>query len=706
MTIATRRPARRLRLRTLAALAVLASRLARAHDPAAETRLPELVVEGARPLTAASSEDIRRHDLARRPLLRPSDVLEVVPGLVVVQHAGGGKANQYFLRGFDDDHGTDLALSIDGVPVNLVTHAHGQGYADLHHLIPELVSRVEVRKGPYFLEHGNLAVSGAVNMELPERLDRSTVRFTGGRFGVRRGLAMLQLPTESFDAWVAGEGYAQDGPFDNPEDLLRYDVIARLGTGFGPNYVALTASSYRADWNASGQLPLRLVEAGLLDRFGTLDPTEGGESGRHQLYLKGSFAPAPDWEVQALAYGVVYHLRLFSNFTFFLRDPVNGDEIEQKDDRFLGGMKIDATRHAHPWGIPTDTRLGFELRADDVTNQLRNVRRRELLSTVTKNDARVFDWSWWAGEETQLTSRLRTLVGVRLDYLTFDVENRFPGTAPDLVSRGDESAVVASPKASAVLTPHPRWDVYLNFGRGFHSNDARGVTQDVRPADPVARATGAEIGTRARLLDRLDLAVAYFLLDLDSELVFVGDEGTTEPSGATRRHGVELEGRWRIRDWLFADLDVTRSTARFRDAPAAADEVPLAPRWTVSGGLTARHPRGAFASVRNRTIGDRPANEDGSRTAEGYSVFDLEAGWRFPLRRWTGSERTTLALSVDVLNLLDADYREAQFDTASCTRAERGRAAGCIGPDAPGIADVNFTPGWPRTVLATVELTF
>jgi outer membrane receptor protein involved in Fe transport len=704
-TIHTRSTWRRGCRRTLAAL-LTAATLADAHDPEAETRLPEMVVQGTRPLTAASSDEIRQRDLEQRPRLRPADILEVVPGLIVVQHAGGGKANQYFLRGFDNDHGTDIALSIDGVPVNMVTHAHGQGYADLHYLIPELVSLVDVRKGPYFLEYGNLAVSGAVNMHLPKRLDQSTVRFTGGQFGVRRGLAMLQLPTEKVDAWVAGEGYAQDGPFDNPEDLVRYNVIARLGTGFGPNHVSLTGSSYQSDWNASGQIPLRLVEAGLLDRFGTLDPTEGGESGRHQLYLNGEFEPAPGWNVEALAYGVVYHLSLFSNFTFFLRDPVNGDEINQKDDRFLGGTKIDATYHKHIRGIPADTRFGFELRADDIRNSLRNVRARELVSVVKSNDSQVFDYSFWAGEDVQLTPWLRTLIGLRLDYLNFNVENRFAGTAPDLVSQGYDSAVVASPKGSAVFTPKENWDVYLNFGRGFHSNDARGVTQEAMPADPVARATGAEIGTRARFLDRIDAAVSYFVLDLSSELVFVGDEGTTEPSGKTRRHGVEFEGRYRILDWLWADLDITQSTARFLDEPSDADEVPLAPRWTISGGLTARHPSGAFGSFRNRSIADRPANEDDSLTAEGHSVFDLEAGWRLPLRRWTGSELTTLALSVDVLNLFDQDYREAQFDTASCTRSERGRVPGCIGSNAPGISDIDFTPGWPRTVLATIEVTF
>jgi outer membrane receptor protein involved in Fe transport len=257
-----------------------------------------------------------------------------------------------------------------------------------------------------------------------------------------------------------------------------------------------------------------------------------------------------------------------------------------------------------------------------------------------------------------------------------------------------------------ILTPRPAWDVYLNFGRGFHSNDARGVTHLVDPASPTARSTGAEIGSRTRLFERLDLAAAYFLLDLESELVFVGDEGTTEPSGRTRRHGFEIEGRYRLTDWLFADLDFTHVHARFRDEPDDADSVPLAPVFTVAGGLTARHPSGVFGSFRNRTISERPANEDDSLTAVGYSVFDLELGWTPLLSSFLGQPFPDVTLKVDVLNLFNDSYREAQFATDSCTRQEVGRSPRCIGPNAPGISDIDFTPGWPRTVLATVSVAF
>jgi outer membrane receptor protein involved in Fe transport len=682
---------------------------ARLVSPAAawgeDVRLPEMIVEAPRATTAASSEEVRRHDLELRPRRRPADLLEVAPGLVVVQHAGGGKANQYFLRGFDVDHGTDLALFVDGVPVNMPSHAHGQGYADLHFLVPELVETARVSKGPYFLELGDFATAGAVDLVLRRRLGERSVAFTGGELGVRRGLVMADVPAGPLDAWVAGEGYVQDGPFEHPEGLGRYNLVARAGRQLAAGDLSLTAASYGADWNASGQIPARAVRAGILDRFGAVDPSEGGRSGRHQLYLRSALRPAPAWDLRGLAYVVRYDLDLWSNFTFFRDDPAAGDQIEQRDDRLLGGAALDATHHAGIAGIGLDTRLGFQLRADSIDNELGRTRRRVLLRRLTRNAVDQQAFAWYAGEDVVWSEWLRTIVGARVDHLRFDVGERLHARGPR-ASRGRASDTLASPKATAVLAPRRGWEVFLNFGRGFHSNDARGVTRRVEAADPTAAATGAEIGTRLRFLDRLDLAAAYFLLDLDSELVFVGDEGTTEASGRTRRHGLEVEARWRVTDWLSADVDVTRVEATFRDAPRGEDEIPLAPRHTVSGGLSARHPSGAFGSLRSRTVSDRPATEDGTLTARGYTVFDLEAGWAFrmPGRLAPGGPRFTL--SVDVLNLLDADYREAQFATGSCLRRERDRVPGCIGAAPAGIADVNFTPGWPRTVLVTLKAAF
>jgi outer membrane receptor protein involved in Fe transport len=434
--------------------------------------------------------------------------------------------------------------------------------------------------------------------------------------------------------------------------------------------------------------------------------------------VEAELQPRSSWDLSGLAYAVYYDFDLYSNFTFFLDDPVNGDQIHQKDnDRFLGGLNLDATHHGEAnWlgGVGLDSRAGFQLRADATTTELNHTRERFFLEHRTRNRLEVYNLGWYVGEDVTWTPWLRTLAGVRLDYLRFAVDDLL-GTGPaSLRSDGSDDELVPSPKASAVVTPRPNWDVYLNFGRGFHSNDARGVTAQIDPADPAAQATGAEIGTRVHFLepfpwlDRVDLAVDFFFLDLDSELVFVGDAGTTEASGATRRYGVEFEGRWQIVDWLWADFDVTGTDAFFRHEPSDADEVPLAPRYTIKSGLVAQHPMGLFGSLRSRTISDRPANEDDSLTAQGYTVFDLQLGYtrRIPLS--IGSlEATYLTVKLEVLNLFDQGYREAQFDTASCTQRERAQGvAGCAGASPAGISDINFTPGWPRTVLGGIRLEF
>ncbi len=684
-------------------------------------RLPETVVEADRPMTAASADEIRARDLELQPRLRPADVLEIVPGLIVVQHAGGGKANQYFLRGFDIDHGTDLALSVDGVPTNMVSHAHGQGYADLHYLIPELVAREEVRKGPYWLEHGDFGTAGAVNLVLRRRLERSvSTSFEGGEQGVRRGLVMLGLPDTyaeryDLDAYVAGEIYTQDGPFNHPEDLWRYNLISKVGREWDGGRVTFTGSGNYGEWNASGQIPLRLVQSDALSRFGSLDPSEGGKTHRYQLYVDTELQPAKAWDLYGLAYVVGYDFDLFSNFTFFRDDPVNGDQIEQVDrDRLLGGLKLEATHHGEVRGFGVDTRLGFQLRGDDIDNELNHTVRRSLLDQRSHNDINQFNYAWYGGWDVAWTRWLRTISGVRLDYLTFNVEDELDDPGAPSSSHGYEDDVVVSPKGSAVVTARPNWDIFLNFGRGFHSNDARGVTAEVDPADPTAAATGAEIGTRFHFVEpvrpvrRVDVATDFFFLDLDSELVFVGDEGTTEPSGSTRRYGFEFETRVQLLDWLWADFDATVSEAFFRHAPSDADDVPLAPRHTLKGGLTAKHRSGLFGYFRARSVSDRPANEDDSLTAEGYAVFDLRAGYtRGVPRVLAGASGATLTVTLDVLNLFDANYREAQFDTASCTRRERNLGVpGCSGASPPGISDIDFTPGWPRTVLAGIKLEF
>jgi outer membrane receptor protein involved in Fe transport len=665
--------------------------------PPRRLQLPETVVQADRPFTAASSMVVRRRDFSLRPIGRPADVLEVTPGLVVVQHAGGGKANQYYLRGFDADHGTDVALSFDGVPVNNVSHAHGQGYADINFVIPEIVERLEVDKGPYFVKHGDFATAGAVNMVTCRVVAENSAMVSGGRFDIFRGVLIGGGEVAGLDTVIAVEGAGQDGPFQNPENYNRYKLFTRAGREEGAWRSDLTFTSYRGTWNASGQLPLREIRAGRLDRFGSLDPTEGGTSQRHQLYSRTSWQPDEREDASLLVYGVYYDLDLFSNFTFFARDPVNGDQIEQKDKRFFGGGEARYTRHVELGGFDTAFTGAAGLRADDSGAQLNYTVERDFLMRQTDHNVTQVNGFFYVNADTTWTPWLRTLLGFRFDDLYFDVDNNLNSTTdPDLTGQGTDNDVIVSPKASIVLSPTSYFDIFLNYGEGFHSNDARGVVRDANPVDPSAKARGAEIGVRTRVFDRLDLAASFWMLDLDSEIVFVGDEGTTEASGATRRIGGELEVRYQILDWLFFDVDYTQTEAHFRFEPDEADDVPLAPRFTVNGGITARRRDGIFGSVRMKAISSRPANEDDSLTAAGYTIWDLQLGkrWEIP-RGWLGGYLKAVTLQLDIQNLFDHDYREAQFATDSRLQNE---------PDV--VSDVDFTPGYPLTAIGSLTVAF
>lgn len=667
----------------------------------------EVVVTGRRSMTAASSTTIRDRDFALRPHPRPADILSVTPGLYVVQHAGGGKANQYFLRGFDADHGTDVALSVDGVPVNLVSHGHGQGYADMHWVIPELVQRIEVHKGPYFAEHGDFATAGAIDLVTRRSFEQSQVSLTAGMFDTYRGLV---IASPRFDAWkplVAGEIYATNGPFEHGEKLDRYNVFAKVTRTFGgetPSDLALHFTSYGSGWNASGQLPLREVRAGRLDRFGSLDPTEGGHSQRHGVYGTYRAFPTPDSSFTLLAYLTHYRLNLFSNFTFASRDPENGDMIEQSDTRTISGLAGGYRVVQRAAGMTFGTSFGVRVRNDSIRNGLFDSRERERLSRVLDGNVREGSLALHAEEDVTWTPWLRSVAGLRADYFGFQVDDRLEDlSATGTRTSGVRQAALVSPKASLILTPAAELELYLNFGMGYHSNDARGVVRSANPVTPLTRATGYESGARVHLFDRLDLAAVVFGLDLDSEMVWVGDEGTTEARGPTRRLGAEFEARLEILPWLFADADFSVTRARFRRIAGGADAVPLAPTRVGSGGLSVRHPDGYFGRLGAFHLADRPANEDRFFTAEGFTRLDATAGYR----------HRAFEVSVTAQNLMNVEWREAQFANVSRLPSETdgsscpaGTRAVTEGGAFQGCEDVHFTPGAPVNVQATATLFF
>lgn len=653
--------------------------------PEEEDPTPRTVVTGRRPYTAASSSVVRNADFASRPIGDPSDILEVTPGLFTVQHAGGGKANQFFLRGFDIDHGTDLALSVDGLPVNMVSHGHGQGYADLHFVIPEVVERLDVTKGPYAAEHGDFATAGAVELHTRKSLQRNEVSFGGGSFSTWRGLVLLAPePLGNLSGYFAGEVYGTQGPFISPERTRRYNLFARTAYTFSPHSeLALQLQAYGAGWNASGQLPLRRVAIGDLNRFGSVDPTEGGNSVRRSANLSLEQRDVLGGDLRVQAYLLDYRLGIFSNFTFFANDPERGDQIEQTDRRLVGGLKGRYERRLELGDVRMKASAGVQVRLDSIDNGLFSTVARERLASRVDAHVEERALGTFAEADVEWLPWLRTVLGVRGDAYSFDVQHRPLAPGGELLASGTASAFALSPKGSLVLSPLPTLDVYLNYGRGFHSNDARAATSDPR-VTPLARATGYEVGARTRL-GSLDVGAAAWALDLDSELVWVGDDGTTEERGATRRRGLELEVRYRLTSWLRADGDITWSRARFVEDTGAGVLVPLAPSFTFAAGVSAQHPSGVFGSVRARGLSDRPAIEDGSITAEGFSLVDVQGGYE--------TERYRLAL--EVRNLFDVQWRQAQFANTSRLRDE----------EAP-VEDLHFTPGYPFTLQATGTLFF
>jgi outer membrane receptor protein involved in Fe transport len=645
-----------------------------APDDVGET----VVVVAPAPITAASALTASSRDVRLRPLTRPGDLVELMPGAFAVQHAGGGKANQYFLRGFDLDHGTDLALSVAGIPVNQVSHAHGQGYADLNFVVPELVERVDVRKGPYEVSDGDLATAGALDMALVRRVDDGFVLGTLGMFGTWRGLGVLGLNPGRTSLVAAAEAYGADGPFEHPQGFRRFNGYASVTSRVSDDVVlGAGASVYDGRWHASGQIPLRAVEDGSMTRFGSVDPTEGGSSWRHQGWATVEVRHGRH-ALDARGWAGGYGLDLFSNFTFFAADPVHGDGIEQQDRRRTGGYDVAYAHRADAGPVTFHTRVGAQGRVDEIDAGLWHQQARERLSTTS--DAKVVEarTGLWAREEVGLGRWARLIAGLRYDLFTFAVRDRL--ASADLQAR---RAGLVSPKASLVVTPHRHVDLFANFGRGFHSNDARGVLRAGDPADPFAIATGYEGGVRVHHDRWGQVALVGWGLELTSETVWVGDEGTTEPRGATHRHGFEGSLRVTPLPWLLLDLDITVSRARYVGLFAGEDAVALAPPFTATAGVGVDHPSGLTASVRLRHLSDRPATEDRALIAKGWTVLDAVAGWRWRF----------LELRMQVNNLTNTAWREVQF-------ANESRLPGEPAP----VQDLHLTPGWPTTVLATMVL--
>jgi outer membrane receptor protein involved in Fe transport len=665
--------------------------LASAQTQTGSARLPEIVITGERlPRLdeAASQFLITPEDIQLLPPARPGNILRTVPGFVTIDHSGGGaKADQYLLRGFDADHGTDVAFFMDGMPVNIRSHAHGQGYADLNFVIPESLQEIEVYKGPYYVEFGDFATAGAANFITREIVEQNVAEVTFGTFNTQRYLTLLSPTKGAVRSFIALEGFLSDGPYVNPNDYYRFNGLAKFTMNPMVNSeLSITASHYRGDSNASGQIPLRAVGEGIIDRFGSVDPSEGGKSQRTTGRVRFRWDARPGGTAFANMYLQNYQLDLFSNFTFFLNDPVNGDGIEQNDDRYVYGGHVGYRQSGSILGIDSAATIGFQARVDDGQVRLGTQRERERLGTTTSVDLFEASYSPYLKLEFQPLSWMRFVGGVRSDVYQFDVRDRCPDECAER-PEGETSDHIVNWKANLILGPWFGTEFFLNYGTGFHSNDARAVVSDPG-INPLPRARGYEVGFRTRQFERIEFSAAFWLLYLDSELVFVGDEGVTEASDATRRMGFELGTRLKLLDWLVLRGDITSTSAEFR---GSGDAVPLAPRFTASGDLTARLPFGLASTLQVLHVGKRPLTEDRSVSSQPFTVLNLITRFRLPYKIGPGHLEPFLI----VQNLTNTEYRQAQFFFESRLRDE---------PEP--VADIHFTPGAPLGVLGGVGFLF
>jgi outer membrane receptor protein involved in Fe transport len=585
---------------------------------------------------SASQGTVTPLQLEMRPVLRTGELLETVPGLLVTQHSGDGKANQYFLRGFNLDHGTDFATRVDGLPVNMPTHAHGQGYTDINFVIPELIDSIEYRKGTYYADEGNFSAAGAADLRYKRRVGRSDVGggmfvAEGGENDFARTVAAISPRIDGGDLLIATEYMRNDGPWLLDEQLRKLNGLAKYSRGDREEGFSITLAGYDGKWRSTDQIPERAVDAGGLDRFGFVDPTDGGESHRISLGAEWRHENGP-WTYEANAYAVDYELDLFSNFTYAL-DQADGDQFEQLDDRRIYGGRAGIARAFQIGSREARLRFGTELRRDDIgTVGLYRTVQRERIGTIREDGVRQTSSSLFVEQDLRVTDWLRTTAGLRYDHFDFDVDSNIAANS------GKAQDSIASPKLAIVLGPWAKTELFIDAGRGFHSNDARGTTirvdpnDGVTPADrvsPLVTARGGEIGARTAILAGTQLSASLWTLSLDSELVFVGDGGITESNRASRRRGIELAAFVKPLDWLTVDADYAGSHARFTEFDPVGDRIPNAVDRVVSLGLTAAHPSGWFGGARLRYFGAAPLIEDGSVRSSPTKVVNADVGYRF-----------------------------------------------------------------------------
>ena len=697
-----------------------------APAPTAASGAPNVAGGAPSPPSMASQMIVTGADLNARPVTRQGELLEAAPGLIVTQHSGEGKANQYFLRGYNLDHGTDLAITVDDMPINMRTHAHGQGYADLNWLMPETVGALAVRKGPYFADEGDFGSVGNLHIGLVDRVDRNVAQMTLGSFGYQRyfGLGSSKLGDGSL--LMAGEVAAYDGPWANPDDVRKLNGLIRYSQGTPTDGFSLTGMAYANKWNSTDQVPLRAITSGQIDRFGSEDPSDGGNTGRFSLSARlAQTDDAGAWK--ANAYVIKSELDLFNDFTYVLTNPVLGDQFHQHDDRVVTGGNASRTLNGSLAGLPTETTLGIQTRYDTIDLALIETFQRAFLSNVRSDKVGEGSVGIYAENTMHWTPWFRTTVGWRGDYYAASVDSIL-----DAANSGSSRAAIGSPKFRMVLGPFWRTELFLGLGMGMHSNDARGTTVTEDAADPaiklgasplLVRTRGAEIGVRSKLVRDLDSSLSLFVLDQASEIVFSGDAGDTAASRASERYGIEWTNNFRFSSWLAVDADLALTHARFLgyDSDQAAlyaslagfpqvqignapgNYIPNAPAIVASAGITLGERTGWFGAIRWRYLGPTPLTEDNAFRSPPTSVINARIGYGFD-NGWS--------IHLDLLNLLDAKANQITYAYGSLIKTDSLYAA-CNSATPPaaavcrnGVMDSILHPVEPLAARLTVMARF
>ena len=645
--------------------------------------LAEVTVSQPRDLNQTLAA-ISHIDQTLRPINSAQDLLRLVPGLFIAQHAGGGKAEQIFVRGFDADHGTDFAVSIDGLPVNMVSHAHGQGYADFHFVIPETVEQLKVYKGPYTARFGDFATAGAGEFTTKTSLDHSQVKVEVGQYNTYRALVLLDLlgthhllSKRAESAYAAAEYNFTNSYFDNPQHFKRFNGLLKYtGQLSGKTSLTLFGSHFNSNWDASGQIPERAVNEGLISRFGSIDPSEGGRTDRTNAYAVLTTALPHDATLRQQVYYSNYHFNLFSNFTLYKENPIGGDEINQTETgRDIYGYTSTYDRDDELGTHRLHSTLGLGTRLDRAGLQLRHAVQRVVTDTVDVGRLHEQNVNLYLDETLTLTDRLTVNAALRADLFVFDFRGQLADTTGALQPLGGRvNAARVSPKLNFYYQLSPAVQLFARSGLGFHSNDARGVVRGTSPTQALPRATGAEVGSTFKPVPALVVNAAAWFLRLGDELVYSGDDGTTESVGPTQRFGVDVSARYQLSRRVFLDVDANFSHGRILGAPEGENLIPLAPTFTSIGGVTYRQPGGLSGSLRYRHIDSRAAIEDNTIRARGYFLLDAVLNYT----------RARYQVGASVQNLLNVKWNEAQFATDSQLRGETA-----------SVNELNFTPGTP-----------